>query len=150
MVGIYVLFRKGISGIKWQQTSRMLKGNLKRLFLSWQLVDKHLWHSSKICCTYTSWWLHVIFNFQPYLWTWSQFDEHVFQMGWFNHQLVIVYIYIYIFSSVIWDELFNRLTLWNLLPPRRRAKVSSVSLDLRGIVEKARPETPPGPPKGSE
>ena len=146
MVGIYVLFRKGISGIKWQQTSRMLKGNLKRLFLSWQLVDKHLWHSSKICCTYTSWWLHVIFNFQPYLWTWSQFDEHVFQMGWFNHQLVIVYIYIHIFICHLrWTlQPFNPM---KSSPPRRRAKVSSVSLDLRGIVEKARPKTPPGPPK---
>ena len=29
-----------------------------------------------------------IFYFDPYLGAMIQFDEHIFQMGWFNHQLV--------------------------------------------------------------
>ena len=31
-----------------------------------------------------------IFYFQPELWgRWTHFDEHIFQMGWFNHQRVL-------------------------------------------------------------
>ena len=30
-----------------------------------------------------------IFYFHPYLGDDSHFDEHIFQMGWFNHQLVV-------------------------------------------------------------
>ena len=38
----------------------------------------------------------IFFNFHPENWGNSlQFDEHIFQMGWFNHQLVYIYIYIY-------------------------------------------------------
>ena len=31
-----------------------------------------------------------IFYFHPYLKEESHFDEHIFQMGWFNHQLDMV------------------------------------------------------------
>ena len=35
-------------------------------------------------------WLFQIFSiFTPNLGGWTQFDEHIFQMGWFNHQAVI-------------------------------------------------------------
>ncbi len=30
-----------------------------------------------------------MFYFHPYLGEDSHFDEHIFQMGWFNHQLVL-------------------------------------------------------------
>ena len=50
--------------------------------------------------TYTRWWqLKYFWNFHPELWgRWTQFDEHSFQMGWFNHQPAI-YIYIYIWAN---------------------------------------------------
>ena len=37
----------------------------------------------------TGWWqLKYFWNFHPEPWgRWTQFDEHIFQMGWFNHQL---------------------------------------------------------------
>ena len=35
------------------------------------------------------WWqLKYFFSFSPPTWGWwTHFDEHIFQMGWFNHQL---------------------------------------------------------------
>ena len=38
------------------------------------------------------WWqLKHFWNFQPgSLGKWSNFDEHIFQMGWFNHQLEVI------------------------------------------------------------
>ena len=37
--------------------------------------------------TYTGWWFQTCF-FSSLPWEMIQFDEHIFQMGWFNHQLV--------------------------------------------------------------
>ena len=34
----------------------------------------------------TGWWFQMFF-FHPYLGKWSNFDEHIFPMRWFNHQL---------------------------------------------------------------
>ena len=36
----------------------------------------------------TGWWFQRFFIFTPNPGEMIQFDEHVFQMGWFNHQLV--------------------------------------------------------------
>ena len=33
----------------------------------------------------------IFFMFTPNLGEMIQFDEHIFQMGWFNHQLVFAY-----------------------------------------------------------
>ena len=34
------------------------------------------------------WWFQMLFHFHPDLWgRWNHFEEHIFQMGWFNHQL---------------------------------------------------------------
>ena len=38
--------------------------------------------------TSTRWWFQIFFIFTPILGEMIQFDEHIFQMGWFNHQLV--------------------------------------------------------------
>ena len=35
----------------------------------------------------TSWWFQIFFIFSPNLGDMIQFDDHIFQMGWFNHQL---------------------------------------------------------------
>ncbi len=35
----------------------------------------------------TGWWFQICFIFTPILGEIIQFDEHIFQMGWFNHQL---------------------------------------------------------------
>ena len=37
------------------------------------------------------WWFHFFKLFTPNLGEMIQFDEHLFQMGWFNHQLVMEY-----------------------------------------------------------
>ena len=33
------------------------------------------------------WWCQLFFMFTPIWRRWTQFDEHIFQRGWFNHQL---------------------------------------------------------------
>ena len=35
----------------------------------------------------TRWWFQIFFTFTPNLGEMIQFDEHIFRMGWFNHQL---------------------------------------------------------------
>ena len=35
------------------------------------------------------WWFQIFFMFTPNVGEMIQFDEHIFQMGWFNHQLVL-------------------------------------------------------------
>ena len=32
------------------------------------------------------WWSQIFFIFTPIWGRWTHFDEHIFQMGWFNHQ----------------------------------------------------------------
>ena len=39
--------------------------------------------------TITRWWFQILFIFTPIPGEDFQFDEHIFQMGWFNHHLVI-------------------------------------------------------------
>ena len=34
----------------------------------------------------TRWWFQIFFIFTPKIGEDFQFDEHIFQMGWFNHQ----------------------------------------------------------------
>ena len=46
--------------------------------------------------------LHI-FYFRPYLREMIQFDEHIFQRGWFNRQLVIVE------STVPGEQLFSHM-----------------------------------------
>ena len=59
----------------------------------------HLWHiylhlplknkNQPNVGKYTGWWqLKYFWNFHPENWgRWTHFDEHIFQRGWFNHQL---------------------------------------------------------------
>ena len=35
----------------------------------------------------TGWWFQIFLIFTPKLGEDSHFDEHIFQRGWFNHQL---------------------------------------------------------------
>ena len=35
----------------------------------------------------SGWWFLICFIFTPNLGEMIQFDEHIFQLGWFNHQL---------------------------------------------------------------
>ena len=47
-----------------------------------------------------TWWMHILGGgnshifliFTPKIGEVIQFDEHIFQMGWFNHQLVLYFI----------------------------------------------------------
>ena len=52
--------------------------------------------AKKMGVIYPGWWFQIFFDFQPYLEKMIQFDEHIFQSGWFNHQLVYIYIPIFI------------------------------------------------------
>ena len=38
---------------------------------------------------FTGWWFQICSMFTPKIGEEFQFDEHIFQMGWFNHQQVI-------------------------------------------------------------
>ena len=38
---------------------------------------------------FSRWWFQIFFVFTPNLGEDSHFDEHIFQMGWFNHPLVL-------------------------------------------------------------
>ncbi len=37
----------------------------------------------------SDWWFQIFFIFTPILGEMIQFDNHIFQMGWFKHQLDI-------------------------------------------------------------
>ena len=59
---------------------------------------------------YSRWWqLKYFWNFHPDpCGKWSKFDEHMFQMGWFNHQLVGAKCYLWGFASTLlfwWRDL---------------------------------------------
>ena len=45
----------------------------------------HSW----ICKRWSRWWFQIFFYFRPYLGRWSNLTN-IFQMGWFNHQPVIL------------------------------------------------------------
>ena len=52
-----------------------------------------------------------IFYFHPKNWQMIQFDEHIFQMGWFNHQLDIhIYIYIDFKLATSMVDLYGKLS----------------------------------------
>ena len=38
------------------------------------------------------WWFQIFFIFTPIWGRWTLFDEHIFQMGWFNHQPVAIFL----------------------------------------------------------
>ena len=98
-----------LPGRAWTLDSRSL--HLWWKFLSW---DHHLGkiknrNKSRMLHVWSG-WFQICFIFNP---TWGnslQFDEHIFQMGWFNHQVDVLFlptfrikinwIYIYIF---IWE-----------------------------------------------
>ena len=47
------------------------------------------WSGLKGVDGFTGWWLQIFFMFTPKIWgRGTQFDEHIFQRGWFNHQPV--------------------------------------------------------------
>ena len=47
---------------------------------------------------------NILEVFHPDMWgRWTQFDEHIFQLGWFNHQL----------EKGFWTLLIQVLTSWN-------------------------------------
>ena len=43
----------------------------------------------------TGWWFQTCFMFTPILGEMIQFDEHTFQMGWFNHQPELYTVFIF-------------------------------------------------------
>ena len=47
------------------------------------------------------WWFQIFFIFTP-IWGMIQFDEHIFQMGWFNHQPVVILLGFPFMNGVFW------------------------------------------------
>ena len=39
----------------------------------------------------SSWWFQTFVIFTTIWGRWTHFDEHIFQMGWFNHQLEVLF-----------------------------------------------------------
>ena len=54
---------------------------------------------------YPGWWFQIFFIFIPILGKMPIFDEHIFQMGWFNHQPV--------------SNRTNNFWFWTLINPRK-------------------------------
>ena len=50
-----------------------------------KLKEDH-WKNSGGFPTATGWWFQIFFMFTPKIAEIIYFDEHIFQMGWFNHQ----------------------------------------------------------------
>ena len=62
-------------------------GWFKGLLSIYPLYPKH----STLVWYFSRWWQLKYFYFHPEPWgRWTHFDEHIFQMGWFNHQPVFV------------------------------------------------------------
>ena len=68
----------GREPIYWRTAKR---GKPKLCCLIW----RHLFHYSMQYCS--RWWFQIFF-FIPKIGEIIQFDTHIFQMGWFNHQLL--------------------------------------------------------------
>ena len=78
----------------WQSAVPRITGRLGEL---WKKFTKStgfyrvfgLWLISRCWFqTFSGWWFEIVFfYFHPYLGKWSHFTD-IFQMGWFNHQLV--------------------------------------------------------------
>ena len=59
----------------------------------------------------TGWWFQIFFIFTPTWGRWTHFDEHIFQRGWFNHQL----------DKIIWKSPLKSPNIQVLLPlPERQ------------------------------
>ena len=74
--------------------------------------------------------------FTPDLWGFMiQFDEHIFQMGWFNDQLVYIYIYVYNKASQDVTPTIKRIILGSVDYKKQlslRKKAFSKCLDVPG------------------
>ena len=49
--------------------------------------------------SFSWWWFQIFFMFTPKMREMIQFDERIFQMGWFNHQLVY-----WLFTSMVYKH----------------------------------------------
>ena len=63
---------------RWVPCDRSVEGNHFQKEIRDSSFEKKSW-----------WWFAIHFIFTPILGEMIQFDEHIFQMGWFNHQLEI-------------------------------------------------------------
>ena len=97
-----------------------------------RLVKCHLF--LLVCSTLILFWTTVvsnIFYFSPRkIGENSHFDEHIFQMGWFNHQLAIYIIYIYLYlpwCSMGWSSFFFKHPFTLELPPNSGWKSGQIT-----------------------
>ena len=77
---------------------------------------------------YTGWWFEIFFIFIPIWGFMIQFDEHIFQMGWFNHQLVYFFLLnrlIHHFQPTTNGSFWNR-QVWQVKRSKSRERVTGV------------------------
>ena len=58
----------------------------RRLHSGTETEARYDWTPRHILSVTSRWWFQTFLIFIPLLWEMMQFDEHIFQMGWFNHQ----------------------------------------------------------------
>ena len=60
------------------------------------------------------WWFQIFFSFHPENWgRWTHFDDHIFQIGWFNHQPDGFDIFFH--AEIVSDFLFVKVGMEELL-----------------------------------
>ena len=67
--------------------------------------------------TRTRWWFYIFFVFIPKIGEIIQFDEHIFRMGWFNHQLEMPPTRMFFFPSCPWLEIRFQVTPITFINP---------------------------------
>ena len=65
---------------KWYRSTKNIPGQLEN--------HQNLFFLGDTGILYSRWCFQIFFMFIPTWGRWTHFDEHIFQMGWFNHQLV--------------------------------------------------------------
>ena len=68
---------------------------------------------------FSRWWFQLFFIFTPNLGEDSHFDEHIFQMGWFNHQPDIGFVFTSVRNVATNHLESNQQTVGNSQPTSR-------------------------------
>ena len=68
----------------------------------------------------------IFFIFTTIWGRWTHFDEHIFQLGWFNHQLVVDFLPIWTCFSLTFSSLWSWVILGPGLSPRAVSRASGL------------------------
>ena len=71
-----------------------------------------------VCLSLSRWWFETLFICTPNIGEMIQVDEHIFQMGWFNHQLVVYHVLFEMFCPRRLDSENVEIVFSSRLQPR--------------------------------